>query len=133
MTLEWDNTLIEKVKKAAMVGVVRGTNRIKNAAVAKIMTGPKTGRLYRRRSVVHQASAPGEPPASDTGRLAKSGRVEFDHNELQGKVIFSTEYAEGLEFGTERVDPRPFLRPSLSENADAVKADIQKEIGRVLK
>ena len=40
--------------------------------LSDILTGPRTGRIYRRGGVVHQASAPGEAPASDTGELRQS-------------------------------------------------------------
>ena len=58
----------DRVRRAAMKGIVRGTEAVRDEAISLILNTPKNGRLYRRRGVEHLASAPGEPPASDTGR-----------------------------------------------------------------
>lgn len=87
------------------------------------------GRLRRGRPrVPHQASAPGMPPATDTGRL----RATIGHVvalDSQGALFGSSLYAEigsganpavpgvkyaiWLEQGTRYMEPRPYLRPSL--------------------
>lgn len=72
------------------------------------------GRTYQRRSVMHQASAPGEPPATDTGRLRASYRRR-SHGRFTRDVYSGVEYAPYLEFGTRRIKPRPHLKPSWDE------------------
>lgn len=70
-----------------------------------------TGRQYGR----HTASAPGQPPATDTGRLAASIREDL-HVDSRGLVeVIGTDvdYALPLEVGTRDIAPRPFLRPGL--------------------
>lgn len=134
MSIEWKaQEVMERIRRAAAIGVVRGTERVLQTAVQKIQSPPKTGRIYRRRGVDHQASAPGEAPATDTGRLAQSGRTTYDDGNLTGRVTFSTEYAAGLEFGTQRVAARPFLRPSLSENVAFVQEAVREEIAAELR
>lgn len=61
----------------------------------------------------HQASAPGEPPASDTGHLVTNSGIERVQTGLY-KVWFGAEYAEALEFGTPTIAERPFLRPAVA-------------------
>jgi hypothetical protein len=77
-----------------------------------LLSQPGSGRLYSRgKTVEHRASAPGEPPAPDTGRLRASVTTEVVRgaNEVIGYVAVNTEYAAALELGTEKVKPRPYL------------------------
>lgn len=134
MAVQWYGPeVMAKVRAAAYAGVVTSTESVFQLAIQKIQSGPKTGRIYRRRSVEHQASAPGESPASDTGALVQSGRTEFDMNNLMGTVIFSTAYAAALEFGTVKMAPRPYARPALAEKREEIEKNISDEIASVLK
>jgi len=70
------------------------------------MDDQKHGRIYG----AHQASAPGEPPASESGKLEGSIKVEpqgdTDH------VVYSDDpKAEWLELGTDHIEPRPMWGP----------------------
>ena len=118
-----------------MRGVVRGTEGVRNEAVLLIMNPPKTGRIYRRRGVEHQASAPGEAPASDHGASGLAGRIRTSYNiaGLAGTVIASTDYAAALEYGTQRIEPRPYMRPALANRREAIEADIQREVARAIR
>ncbi len=64
----FDQEMIKRIREATMRGIVRATEEVREEAISLIQNGEKTGRIYRRRGIEHQASAPGEPPASDTGR-----------------------------------------------------------------
>lgn len=136
MTVEWYGPEVyEKIRQAAMRGVIRGTESIRNHAVESIMKGPKTGRIYLRglnksgkSYKVHQASAPGEPPATDTGKLASSITTEYDFANLIGRVNCSAEYGPYLEYGTVKMEPRPFMRPALAAKRVVIEADIGSEI-----
>ena len=85
-------------------------NETRNLAVAGISGGSKTGRTYRRGNVTHIASAPGQYPASDTGRLVNSIKAII----IGTTAIVGTNVAYGpmLEFGTSRMAARPWLLPS---------------------
>ena len=50
----------------------KAAKNIETRAKIKIQSPPKTGRIYRHGNVEHQASAPGEAPATDTGNLVNS-------------------------------------------------------------
>lgn len=112
---------LAKIKAGALKGVVAGTELVFETATAKIAEPPKTGRIYRRRGVEHQASAPGEAPATDVGTLIQSGSTGYDAEEVVGRANWSAKHAPFLEFGTARMDPRPFARPSLDEKASEVQ------------
>lgn len=76
-------------------------------------SGGRTGRVYRRgESRFHQASAPGEPPATDMGLLANSIKTEMT-SRTSAVVSVGAEYGIPLEYGTRRgLAPRPFMRPA---------------------
>jgi HK97 gp10 family phage protein len=98
-----------------------------------ILKGPKTGRLYKRRGIEHRASAPGEPPATDTGRLVGSVTFELEPSRPVGFVRAATAYAKALEFGTMKMAARPFLQPALEKNRQKISALIANAAKAVLR
>jgi hypothetical protein len=115
---ELRNLVKEEVKKS--------TYRVHAAAVKRIQQGEKTGEIYEKYSPrrTHQASAPGEAPASDTGFLANQTDVIFQ--DLEGKVIFRAPYAPPLEHGTADMEARPFLGPSVEEERPKFQAAVER-------
>jgi hypothetical protein len=94
--------------------VMHGSGRVYDTTFFR----DRQGRLRKGRPrVPHQASAPGEPPASDTGRLLASigHRLGTDADGVYGEIFAGTNYAAFLEYGTRDMDPRPFMRPALIE------------------
>jgi phage gpG-like protein len=71
----------------------------------------------------HTASAPGQYPATDTGRLASSVRVD-----VQGPTAYvvgtNVAYGPMLEFGTVKMAARPWLFPSF----ERAKVGIEREL-----
>ena len=133
MTVDWDvQKTIADVRQAAAQGVALGAESVLATAIGHILNDPKSGRVYRRRGVDHQASAPGEAPASDTGRLVQSSTTEHDVANLTSTVFFRTAYARALEYGTARIAPRPYARVSLEEKREAIEQDIQNRIKAAL-
>lgn len=134
MTINWNGPRIEfLIRSATLRGVLRGTEAVREEATSLILDGPKTGRVYQRRGVKHQASAPGEAPASDTGNLVRNIQTEIDTNNLVGRVNFGTEYAAALEFGTEKMEARPFARPALANKVGEIYSTTMDEVRKVLK
>lgn len=130
MAVDWNaNRLLPVIRQAAMRGVVRWINAVDTRSVELIMEPPKTGRMYGK----HQASAPGEAPASDTGRLVNSRTVDLSEGQLQARLTYRTAYAAALELGTEKMEPRPFLRRALAETTKEGQAMVTEEIKAVLK
>jgi phage gpG-like protein len=92
-------------------------------AVTAIQGGPKTGRTYRRGNVVHQASAAGQAPASDTGRLV--GGVKMILGERQAQVGTNVVYGPMLEFGTSNMAARPWLLPAFEKAKIGVERELK--------
>jgi hypothetical protein len=102
---------------------------IQARAQMAIMNPPKSGRIYRRGNVAHQASAPGEAPATDTAALVGSAYTE-KLGDSDYETGFTAEYAAHLEFGAPNahIAPRPYLRPAV----EAVKKAFIDAIKRIV-
>lgn len=89
--------------------------RVRSEAVRSIQRGPKSGRTYPpirgRRGSPHTASAAGQPPATDTGTLVRSIAAERGSDGVWS-VGTSIRYGKYLEFGTQQMAERPWLRPA---------------------
>lgn len=138
-TVRTSRTTLGKIGRAQVAEVrrtlQRGALRIENTATEKIINPPKTGRIYPsrgRKGAKHQASAPGEPPAADTGELHTS--ITSPDTSTEGLIRFepgaNTPYAEALEFGTSKMEPRPFMGPSFDENIGVIRADVRRAVNR---
>lgn len=88
------------------------------------------GIVYRRRGIEHKASAPGDPPATDTGRLSSSINITTGfRGGLTAEIGTNVFYAPQLEFGTTRIAPRPFLFPALERE----RPKFEKAVSDILK
>ena len=86
---------------------------------------PKTGRIYKKYNPrrTHQASAPGQAPATDLGTLINS--IVIDRADLpRGRIVIAAtaEHARHLEYGTRKMAPRPFLRRALRNSQGRILA-----------
>jgi hypothetical protein len=134
MAVDWNQAEVERrIRAGAKLGVLIGAQEVHARAVELIMEPPKTGRVYRRRGVEHQASAPGEAPASDTGRLAGSGTVVYDAENIAARVNFATIYARRLEVGDDKIEPRPYARRALAEKVQEIQDAVKDQIDKALK
>lgn len=85
-------------------------SEITNDVVMIFNTGPR-GRAYPRgNGKLHYASSPNNPPNVDLGILRASIRP-IKKSALRYWVADGTDYGLGLEVGTSRIAPRPFMRP----------------------
>lgn len=119
----------EEIAKALYVS----GKQVEKEAKQSILDGNKTGRLYRRGTVVHRASAPGEAPANDTGRLVNSINTEADANSATVKAGGGiVTYAAHLEFGTRHIAPRPFLFPALERSKAFIRARFEQALAKTV-
>lgn len=104
---------INAEKDANTVQAVRLTTMGINSRARLMMAEPKTGRVYGN----HQASAPGEAPAIDTGLLTNSLQEAYENDGMTGYAYTNTAYAPDLEYGHPdgTVAPRPFMQPAARE------------------
>lgn len=96
--------------------------------VRRVLSTPGTGRTYRRRSVEHRASSPGNPPAVDTGKYRASWNWKTGTDSLGEYVEVGTNDKRGpwLEHGTRRMRPRPHIRRVVNE----ARSDISRLIAQ---
>lgn len=92
-----------------------GAGRRVETEAKRLASQPGRGRTYRRGNVTHIASAPGDPPAVDTGHLRASisSKLAVDEGGLHARIGSNLNKAVYLELGTRRMAARPFLRPAL--------------------
>ena len=120
---------IGKQSGPAMTKIANATAiELKGNIIKKISGGTRTGHLYthymatiggnvvpvRKRAKPHRASAPGEAPKTDSGRLV--GLVYFDKargtfGSPTATVGSKLAYALYLEYGTRNMKPRPVWEP----------------------
>lgn len=126
-----------KINLGKVKGVVTG-NSLANALQAGyfvwerearhlIQTSPATGKKYGG----HRASAPGEPPATDTGGLLSNWprpQKKFTARGAEVEGGPGQDYASHLELGTIKMEARPFMRPALDEN----EGKISRAVSRIL-
>jgi len=108
--------------------------RLQKDAKRRVKKKPASGRVYEKYNPrrTHQASAPGEAPMSDTGRLANS--IVFDTvGPLTATVGARAVYAAWLEYGTRKMAPRPFMRPAAEVQRARFQDDIEAAIRRATK
>lgn len=132
MTVEFDiSSISSAVERAVAVGLKISAEKVKSDAVKSILNGPKTGRIYKRNTITHQASAPGEPPANDTGNLARNiTATVVSPNEAI--VNSGAAYARHLEYGTTNIAQRPYMRPALMNNEKFINDTIREQVMRVV-
>lgn len=95
-------------------------------AVHSIQTGARTGKIYKRRTVTHQASAPGEPPKTDRGILVSNITVEKESKGYTTGSRKGAPHGFWMEFGTSKVKARPWLQPAFDKTVAEIGAKIQR-------
>lgn len=123
------------IELRAGIGTALAVSVIQMDAYAKqkIQGGGRSGRAYRRRTVTHQASAPGEFPKSNTGQLVASLYFKVAADKLSAFFGTKLNYGTYLEYGTTRMKARPWLQPTLKANADAIVARMKQAVADALK
>jgi|GEM_PF-6581272 len=80
--------------------------------IDELLSQPGRGRIYRRGGRVHQASAPGDPPAEDLGTYRRSFRkypLQVRGDEVSGEAGTDDPRAVWFELGTSQMLPRPHI------------------------
>lgn len=126
---------LQQMKKAADKAAENEVNRarlaVETTAKKLIQKPPKTGEMYKRGNKWHQASAPGESPATDTGTLVSSieSKMEVLRPGVASAVVWTEKlYGKFLEFGTSKMEPRPFMTPAVEQN----RAKFPKALGNAV-
>ena len=108
----------KRYEAAAHEGLTQWAMLVRNHAVKAVQKGPKSGRVYVRGKVQHQASAPGQAPATDTGNLAGGISWNVEASTLTADIFAGAPSALHLECGTRPSHPRPCRGPALDDTAE---------------
>lgn len=127
-----DKAVAQRIRAATARGLFKAAELVRTEAISLVLNTPKTGRVYQRRGVQHQASAPGEPFASDTGATVNSIQAIVDEQKLEA-YIATNENGRRLELGTQKMEPRPFLRPALANKRAEAEQTIRDEVAAELR
>lgn len=93
-------------------------------AALSITNGPVSGKN-------HVPSRPGEPPNADTHVLDRS--IETNQVEpLKVEVSANAPYAAALEFGSSKVQERPYMRPALARKQKKAAELIRRAVKKVV-
>lgn len=96
--------------------------------VKRLMHIPGKGRIYIHGGISHQASAPGQAPAADTGDL-RASVTKRKIDDLTWVAESDNENAANLEYGTHTIAPRPAWTPA----AEKAKPSLSKTLIALLK
>lgn len=115
-----------EIEKSLPKQVLRACHAVRNEWVEGL-SGDRTGRRYRvpGTSRFYTASAPGEAPAPRLGAAGLRGSIRvqprIQGGRVQARVGTGREYAVYLEYGTEKMEPRPSLKPALDRARPAIR------------
>lgn len=95
-----------------------GGQMVMNEAKQSIQQNSGGGKTYQKYNPrrTHTASAEGQPPNTDTGFLVSNIFLQIDPDGLGADVESRADYSGYLEFGTSKMEARPFLQPALEAN-----------------
>tara|TARA_X000001382_G_scaffold5313_1_gene4517 strand:+ start:168 stop:623 length:456 start_codon:yes stop_codon:yes gene_type:complete len=117
-----------KGKQLIQHAVFKSVADVEKHAKKSISQGSPSGRIYQRYKPkrTHQASAPGQPPATDTGFLVNNIKRKMDSDNMGGEIASRSTYSKFLEFGTSKMLPRPYMFPAMEKNKKKIKDRIKK-------
>lgn len=125
--------LAKRYSRATAEGAVAGGHLVRSDAIKSIQEQSPGEMVTRTRTgggtYVHTASAEGDAPNTDTGRLVQSVQVEVTKKTVD--VGSTLDYASYLEFGTKRMVARPWLFPAFERNKAAITRLIKHGIDAV--
>ena len=95
-----------------------GGQMVMNEAKQSIQRSSGGGKTYQKYNPrrTHTASAEGQPPNTDTGFLVSNIFLQIDPDGLGADVESRADYSGYLEFGTSKMEARPYLQPALEAN-----------------
>lgn len=135
-TLKKLDKITAEIKKDIAAALFVSGLKIEENAKLSIAQESKSGVVYQRRTVVHQASAPGEAPANDTGRLLNSIQTSAENSGMVVNINAGSsmvDYAIHLEYGTSDMAARPFMKPALKKSRKFIHDRMEKAIQKAIK
>jgi HK97 gp10 family phage protein len=120
-------SLTTRGRQALELALDESANALRDDITTSILHEAHTGEMYGK----HQASAPGETPASDTGNLVNN--IIVDNGQLPNLEVATSSlapYSEALEYGTKKMAARPFMRPALQRHEASIISRLRAAMAR---
>ena len=142
MSVKGDRELIRALQKlgprataAINQGVYLTAQQVRGDAIRSIQSQSQGETVTRYsqggNSYEHTASAPGDAPNTDTGKLVQSIAIEPTQPAETVSVGTGVEYGEFLEVGTTKMEPRPWLTPAMDGNRASLRNNIANAVRRL--
>lgn len=82
----------------------------------------------------HIPSAPGQPPNADTRLLDGNIETKLENAYIPRVTVTShAPYSAALEYGTEKMEARPFMRPALERNRDKIAKAVARGVNTAIR
>lgn len=117
-----------EIKRAAQKGIDKGLKLVKKE-IDRLMRMPKSGIKYP--NLRNRSSAPGEPPARQTGRRFQPSLRTGSHiksGRVIGTIGTRTNLGNWLEKGNRKMLPRPVIGVALENKREEIMNVIAEEI-----
>ncbi len=119
--------LFKKEVLANQIRAVQDSTFLVHETAIKLIQDNSRGKPQQRYNPkrVVKASKPGDAPNTDKGRLVQSIKFDFQDNGLKGRIGTNLKYGRMLEFGTSKMEARPWLSTAVFL--------VSKEVGKIFK
>jgi len=112
--------------------LVAGINEIRNTSIKSMQTTNRASWYYKRKDKIHHPSAPGNPPAIDTGGLLNALIVDVGRRRAEFGATDAAPYGRLLEKGTKNMSARPWLEPAVDKEMPGIMSDVDNLIKRMI-
>lgn len=135
--LKWKGEEAMRIIRRAAENGTRDAAIIVQAKWKDLIGKAGKGRVYIKKSGrVHIASAPGDPPAKDTGDLGRSIQVDLSgvgERNPRARIGSNQEKARYMELGTRHIAPRPSALPALRQSKKRVLQAMDARVKKATK
>lgn len=130
------NNLSKGSQREAKKAIAKVSYKVEGDCKENISSGSRSGKIYKRgKKGTHQASAPGEFPKTDYGDLVANIKAEFNFNGFESTVgsRLSAPHGFWLEFGTPKMQARPWLSRTIKDNEAYIEKTFDTAIANIAK
>lgn len=130
------DNLSSGAKIEAKKAIAKVAFKVEGDCKENISSGSRSGKIYKRgKEGTHQASAPSEFPKTDYGDLVKNIKSEISFNGLEATVgsRLSAPHGFWLEFGTPKMQARPWLSRTIKDNEAYIEKTFDTAIANIAK
>jgi HK97 gp10 family phage protein len=128
------NTMARRINKEVDVSLQDWAIGI-HKEIIRLIRSKSPGVRVNKGVGTHVISKPGYPPNWDTGQLAKSYQFKIEDigNMTKATVGSRLNYAAYLEFGTNKMGPRPHLKPAYEKITEKIEKRLISRVEKILK